>query len=213
MRVRRRVLSAEERAAAERAIRKRVLALPAYRQARKIGVYMAFDGEPGLGRLIHTAERTGKRLFAPVVRRHAMVFKPLGKGVRLASNLFGISEPGSGRAIDARSLDLVLTPLVAFDEHGARLGVGRGYYDRCFRFLHHRGGWRKPRLLGIGYELQRVPSIGAEPWDVPLWGAVTEAAVYIFEHGSGDDRASGEKRDRDATHTEPVSGRGQGGPG
>ena len=78
----------------------------------------------------------------------------------------------------------MLTPLVAFDDHGVRVGVGRGYYDRCFRFLRHRAHWRRPKLLGVAYELQRVPPLVPSSWDVPLWGVVTEArrAAFLAEH-------------------------------
>ena len=57
--------------------------------------------------------------------------------------------------VDPRSLDLVLTPLVAFDRRGTRVGVGAGYYDRCFRFLRLREIWRKPKLVGCAYQLQQ----------------------------------------------------------
>jgi 5-formyltetrahydrofolate cyclo-ligase len=62
-----------------------------------------------------------------------------------------------------------------------RIGVGRGYYDRCFRFLLRRNAWRKPKLLAVAYELQRVPPIAEHAWDVPLWGAVTEAGARRFD--------------------------------
>jgi len=75
----------------------------------------------------------------------------------------------------------VLTPLVAFDDRGVRVGVGRGYYDRCFRFLRGRDAWQRPKLLGVAYELQHLPYIETQDWDIPLWGAVTEAGVRRFE--------------------------------
>jgi 5-formyltetrahydrofolate cyclo-ligase len=120
-----------------------------------------------------------------VITRSAMHFAELDLGARLGTNFFGILEPDPSLHIDPRSLDLVLTPLVAFDDHGVRIGVGRGYYDRCFRFLRTRRTWRRPKLLGVAYELQHVPQIAQEPWDVPLWGAVTEARVRRFERGPG----------------------------
>jgi 5-formyltetrahydrofolate cyclo-ligase len=109
-----------------------------------------------------------------------MTFAELEPSAALAANFFGILEPRVGRGIDARKLDLVLTPLVAFDDRGVRVGVGRGYYDRCFRFLRHRSHWLRPKLLGVAYELQRVPSLTPSAWDVPLWGVVTEAGVRRF---------------------------------
>jgi 5-formyltetrahydrofolate cyclo-ligase len=86
-----------------------------------------------------------------------------------------------GDPIDVRRLDLVLTPLVAFDDRGVRIGVGRGYYDRCFRFLRGRSTWKRPKLLAVAYELQHLPVIEENVWDVPLWGAVTEAGVRRFD--------------------------------
>lgn len=154
----------------------------AYRQARRIAVFLAFDGEPALDRLIDDAVARRKHLYLPVLRGLDMHFERYDPAAGLARNFFGILEPVRGRPIDARRLDLVLTPLVAFDSAGVRIGVGRGYYDRCFAFLLRRGTWQRPRLLGVGYELQHVPAIRREPWDVPLWGAVTERGVRRF-HG------------------------------
>ena len=82
--------------------------------------------------------------------------------------------------VDPRDLDLVLTPLVAFDNKGARLGLGGGHYDRCFSFLRGRSSWSRPKLVGVGYEFQRIPYIESRPCDVRLWGAVTDVATYRF---------------------------------
>jgi 5-formyltetrahydrofolate cyclo-ligase len=119
-----------------------------------------------------------------VITRSRMRFAELDVRAQLGTNFFGILEPDPSRRTDPRRLDLVLTPLVAFDDHGVRIGVGRGYYDRCFRFLRPRQIWHRPKLLGVAYELQHVPVIPPEPWDVPLWGAVTEAGLRRFARGS-----------------------------
>ena len=129
---------------------------------------------------MRAAAREHKGLYAPVLTGARMRFAALDPEASLATNFFGILEPRLGAPIDTRRLDLVLTPLVAFDDRGVRLGVGRGYYDRCFAFLLHRNAWHRPKLLGIAYELQHVPHLERQPWDVPLWGAVTEAGVRRF---------------------------------
>jgi 5-formyltetrahydrofolate cyclo-ligase len=141
---------------------------------------MPFDGEPSLSPLVEVARRQRKRLYVPVLRGLTMTFAELAPAATLAPNFFGILEPKVGARLDARRLDLVLTPLVAFDDHGVRVGVGRGYYDRCFRFLRHRTHWRRPKLLGVAYELQRVPPLVPSSWDVPLWAVVTERGVQRF---------------------------------
>jgi 5-formyltetrahydrofolate cyclo-ligase len=180
LRAKRRALTEAVRAGANRAIVAQIQSLSVYRRARHIALFLAFDGEPSLAALVDTARRHRKRLYVPVLRGPTMRFAELHAGATLRPNFFGIMEPKLGARIDARHLDLVLTPLVAFDDAGVRIGVGRGYYDRCFRFLRHRTHWRRPKLLGVAYELQRVPPLAPSSWDVPLWGVVTEAGVRRF---------------------------------
>jgi 5-formyltetrahydrofolate cyclo-ligase len=180
VRAKRRALPAAVRAEADRAIHARIRHLPEYRRARRVALFLAFDGEPSLSPLLKGARRQRKRLYVPVLRGMTMTFAELVPGATLAANFFGILEPKLGRRIEARKLDLVLTPLVAFDDRGVRLGVGRGYYDRAFKFLRHRSRWRRPKLLGVAYELQRVAPLTPSSWDVPLWAVVTEARVRRF---------------------------------
>ena len=97
------------------------------------------------------------------------------------SNAYGIAEPTGRVLINPRRLDLVLTPLVAFDAYGTRLGMGGGHYDRSFHFLLHRRHWLRPKLIGVGYRFQQVPVIRRQPWDIPLWAAVTDRSTVRFE--------------------------------
>lgn len=180
LRAKRRALPAAARAEADRAIHAHLRSLPEYRRARHIAVFMAFDGEPSLEALVAAARRQRKQLYVPVLRGLTMRFAELEPGATLSANFFGIMEPKLGAEIEARDLDLVLTPLVAFDDRGVRMGVGRGYYDRTFKFLRHRSHWRRPKLLGVAYELQRVGPLTPSSWDVPLWGVVTEAGARRF---------------------------------
>ncbi len=180
LRAERRALPAADRARADRAIVSRIRSLGAFRRAERVAVFLAFDGEPSLAPLIRAAGHLGKRLYAPVLEGRDMHFAELVANDGLAKNFFGILEPELGRHIDARRLDLVLTPLVGFDDHGVRIGVGRGYYDRCFEFLDRRTSWRRPKLLGVAYELQHVPQLERASWDVPLWGAATERKFRQF---------------------------------
>src|SRR5690606_28995168 len=179
----RRSLEDDKRASGERAMYRRILGLGAYRQARTLAIFYAFDGEPSLARVAQAAARHGKRVYAPVIVRQHMYFAPVTRGALLRRNLFGISEPALERLIDARHLDLVLTPLVGFDARGVRLGVGRGYYDRAFRFLRHRKTWTRPKLVGVAWSFQQVTELPQQPWDIPLWGAVTESAFHRFVGG------------------------------
>jgi 5-formyltetrahydrofolate cyclo-ligase len=84
--------------------------------------------------------------------------------------------PISGEEIAARKLDLVLTPLVAFDKNCQRIGMGGGYYDRTFSFLRARQQLLKPKLVGLAFACQQVPEIPANPWDIRLYSVITESS-------------------------------------
>ena len=178
VRAARRAIPETVRQASDRAILARIRSLAVWRSARRVALFVPFDGEPDLTPLLDSDGR--RRFFVPVITRKAMNFAALGPGVRLVKNFYGILEPEPRLLVDARSLDLVLTPLVAFDRQGTRVGVGAGYYDRCFRFLRHREIWRKPKLVGCAYQLQQRDRITRNPWDIPLWAAVTEEAFLPF---------------------------------
>jgi 5-formyltetrahydrofolate cyclo-ligase len=69
---------------------------------------------------------------------------------------------------------------VGFDGTGTRLGMGKAFYDRSFAFLRLRQHWIRPKLIGIAFALQEIEHIEPQPWDVSLWGAVTEADIHYF---------------------------------
>jgi 5-formyltetrahydrofolate cyclo-ligase len=100
---------------------------------------------------------------------------------RLIRNRFGIAEPlgTSAARIEPRALDLVLVPVVGFDKAGNRLGMGGGYYDRSFAFALRRAT-RRPCLIGVAFDCQRVGGLPARPGDVPLDGVVTPRAYHRF---------------------------------
>ena len=146
------------------------LGLP--RPHTRVAAYQAMDGEIDPSLVLHRALALGCELHFPVitsVRNPRMHFAPLTEA----------GEPAAaGKACAARWLDLVLVPLVGFDRDGNRLGMGAGFYDRQFAFLQHRKAWRRPLLVGLAFEVQRLERLPAMPHDVPLWGVVTESAVY-----------------------------------
>jgi len=74
-------------------------------------------------------------------------------------------------------------PLLAFDDRGTRLGSGAGFYDRCLRHLHAERHWRRPKLIGLGYEFQRVTCVRAQRWDIPLDGVITEQCLHRLHPG------------------------------
>ena len=125
--------------------------------------------------IIERAWRANKRVFVPVLRGAAqMAFCEIGPDSELERDAFGILEPVRGVLVEPRSLDVIVTPTVAFDAQCNRIGMGSGYYDRCFAFLRNRRHWIRPKLIGVAYQCQEVEKICPKPWDIRLYRVVTE---------------------------------------
>lgn len=152
-------------------------------RARRIGAYVASDGEMDPLPLLRLAHARHKEVFLPVLRPHPqrklwlVRYRP---GEPLTPNIFGIPEPRwrNRRIRLPWSLDLLLVPLVGFDEQCNRIGMGGGYYDRTLAYLAQRRHWVRPRLVGVAHECQKVEGLSPQPWDVPLDYVATEARVY-----------------------------------
>ena len=153
-------------------------------RACAIAAYLAIDGEPVLDPLLTRLGLMGKRLALPVIRRDGgMDFFAYDAAAPLLANIYGIEEPAPGaRHVPTLSLGVVLTPLVAFDDDGNRLGMGGGFYDRHFGRTPPR---LRPLLIGVAHELQRAPALPAKPWDVPLDAVLTDAGWHGFSKRLG----------------------------
>jgi len=186
LRARRAALSDSEQALAAQRIAAHVGATRWFMAARRIACYLPNDGEIDPSLILERIWRTRKHAFLPVLPRPArdrLWFAPAVPGMELARNRYGIPEPRvrARELLSADALDLVLLPLVAFDIRGNRLGRGAGFYDRSLAFLRLREHLRKPRLLGLAHDFQRVDALTADSWDVRLDGIVTDQAVYYAD--------------------------------
>ncbi|WP_031320683.1 5-formyltetrahydrofolate cyclo-ligase [Pseudomonas piscis] len=179
---RRALTSAQQRQAA-RGLYRQLAQDPVFRRARHLSLYLPTDGEIDPRLLLRAAQRRGKATYLPVLSawpRTKMVFQRLRPGEQLRPNRFRILEPKINVARQRKvwALDLVLLPLVGFDEEGGRLGMGGGFYDRSLAYLARRKTWRKPKLLGLAHECQKVGKLDQASWDVPLQGTVTDRGWY-----------------------------------
>ncbi|WP_263144022.1 5-formyltetrahydrofolate cyclo-ligase [Pseudomonas sp. RIT-PI-AD] len=179
----RRALSPLQQKLAARALYRRLVHTPLFRRARHLALYLPNDGEIDPRPLLRCAQRRGKKVYLPVLNawpRTRMVFQRLHPDERLAPNRFGIPEPRyrPNRQRPVWALDLVLLPLVGFDEAGGRLGMGGGFYDRSLAYRARRTHAGKPVLLGLAHECQKVDRLATAEWDVPLQGTVTDGGWY-----------------------------------
>ncbi|HAA39940.1 MULTISPECIES: 5-formyltetrahydrofolate cyclo-ligase [Pseudomonas] len=182
----RRALTPSEQRQAAHGLYRQLAQHPLFRRAKHISLYLPTDGEIDPRLLLRAAQRRGKATYLPVLSawpRTKMVFQRVKPGETLLPNRFRILEPrvNARRQRKVWALDLVLLPLVGFDDTGGRLGMGGGFYDRSLAYLARRKSWRKPALLGLAHECQKVDRLAQASWDVPLAGTVTDRQWYVAE--------------------------------
>lgn len=145
--------------------------------SRKIAFYHAVRGEANPAGLAQKArlQKLGTQFYLPILEANkSLVFAPVNLTTKFRSNQFSIPEPicDKNEIITADQLDLVIVPLLGFDKHGNRLGMGGGYYDRSFAFKKQEP--IPPILMGFAYAMQEIDSLAAESWDVALDMIATE---------------------------------------
>lgn len=173
----RRALDDKSREVASSKICQRVIRSHEFLSCKTLVCYLPAYDEVDPTAIIERAWRAKKRVFAPVITmRGAMTFRKITPNTVLRRNEYGLWEPESGPCIAAKHCDLVITPVVAFDDFDNRIGMGSGYFDRCFAFLKHRRRWRRPKLTGLAFDCQKVEKIAPNPWDIRVYQVITETS-------------------------------------
>jgi len=144
-----------------------------FRRSQRIAFYQPVRGEIDPSHLMHRAWEMHKTCYLPVchpLNHQMLLFVPYFPNDALKPNRYGILEPNIKihTACKPFALDLVFTPLVAFDNDGNRLGSGKGYYDRTFAYLRRFPHQSRPLLAGLAYGFQEVEQLPVQPWDIPM---------------------------------------------
>jgi 5-formyltetrahydrofolate cyclo-ligase len=154
---------------------------PAFTHATSIAAFVGVRNEPDTTAILHAAIALHKHLYLPrVADRHRLAWTRVHDLHALLPSPYGLFEPAPALPSILHlpdDLDLVLVPGLAFDSSGARLGHGRGYYDRTLATS------TTPR---IGVTLQRFldppegPAIPTTAHDVFMHAVVTERDLTII---------------------------------
>ncbi|EHL6561687.1 5-formyltetrahydrofolate cyclo-ligase [Salmonella enterica] len=179
IRQRRRALTPEQQRRFGQQAAARMLSFPPVVMAHTVAVFLSFDGELDTQPLIEQLWQAGKRVYLPVLHPFSpsnLLFLHYHPQSALVTNRLKIREP----RLDVRDvlplakLDVLVTPLVAFDEGGQRLGMGGGFYDRTLQ------NWQQHKILPVGYahDCQLVEKLPVEEWDIPLPAVVTPSKIW-----------------------------------
>ena len=157
------------RAAASGRIFARAELSEAFGRARTVGVFCSLADEPDTSEALARWSAAGRRLAVPRVEGDVMRFYEYDPRT-MRPGAFGIAEPGpEARLCEPRELDLVIVPGTAFTAAGARMGRGRGYYDKYFA---------QPEVhavkIGVCYAHQLVGELPSEPHDVAMDCVITD---------------------------------------
>lgn len=178
LRAARRAIPAPARIAAAGRLATQLLSLPFAPTSGYVAGYWASDGEIAL----HTWQLglpSGAVYCLPVLHGEELRFAPWRSGDPLVTNRFGIPEPDvePASALPAEAMTLVVMPLVGFDAQCTRLGMGGGWYDRSF--ARRRSLAPPPWLVGAGFDVQRMPVLQAQDWDVRPDAICTESGTLL----------------------------------
>ena len=172
-------LTTEEREKYSEEVLKILIQLENFKKARAIASFVDFRNEVSMAPINDYILEANKALFLPYIdmATKTMTFHKVNDLSELNLSKFGILEPNPSihERIDINTIDLVLTPGVAFDHTGHRLGYGGGFYDRFFEKLNQS----VPRI-GIAFSLQQIDKIPLEEHDLPLTGLITEEGLQWF---------------------------------
>lgn len=162
----------EDKEGKDRLIRKNLRELDIYKKAKSVFVFISYKSEVDTRGIIEDILADGKKLLVPLVKGSEMIAVEV-KGIDdLEPNKMGILEPKSGDEVT--DVDLTITPGLAFDKRGYRLGYGGGYYDKFFAKVD-------TIRMGIGYSDQYVESLVHEDYDKALEYLLTEEGLIEFE--------------------------------
>ncbi len=129
-----------------------------------------FEAEPR--KIAEHARALGASLSLPHVDSLAepMRFLAWAPGDPLEPNAFGIEQPAS--TAEECVPDIILAPLLGFDDALHRLGQGGGFYDRAF------AQFDRALRIGIAWSIQQLPDVPREAWDMPLHAVITERGLF-----------------------------------
>ena len=129
--------------------------------ARVVALFSPLGDEPQLWPLVEQLA-TAVSVVLPRVEGDVMSFYSYDKDA-MAPGSFGISEPQGGVLVQPCEIDVIVVPGVAFTACGARMGRGKGFYDKYLSQCDFAAV-----KMGVCYREQLLPDIPTEPHDVKM---------------------------------------------
>lgn len=169
---RRNSLSEEEINSLSLMIKENLLQSDSIREAQKVHCYMSFSSEVRTLEIISSLLALGKQVYVPIIAGDTLLHAEIDTTTQYATDRYGIPTPFGTQTYSSDQLqfstqDCIIIPMVCFDMRGARLGYGKGYYDK---FLPETKG----KKIGLAFECQGYELLPSENFDISMDIIVTE---------------------------------------
>ena len=183
LRLKRRKVDFFKQQQAQQKVLNRLIRLPQFQHAQKIGLYLHAFGEIQTTQIIEYCFKQYKQVYLPMIcnMNQQLVWVHITqqqyRNKRFSHHSLGMQEPMTGRGLHVSTLDFLIMPLLACDHLGTRIGMGGGFYDRTLASAPHR-----PFRLGLAHTFQYIDqTLPRQKWDQPLHGLLTPKKFYIFK--------------------------------
>jgi 5-formyltetrahydrofolate cyclo-ligase len=176
-------IGAIEQDQAAQALLEHCVAYPAFIKAKTIACYLPNDGEVDTQKVMEYCWQHDISIVLPVIdpqRASHLLFLQHQAQWPLQKNKYGINEPtfALDKIVGLKDIDIIFTPLVAFDKQGNRLGMGGGYYDRTLATLDTLP--IRPRIIGLAHDCQLSETLPTQYWDIPLHSIITPSQIFTL---------------------------------
>ncbi|QJC28816.1 5-formyltetrahydrofolate cyclo-ligase [Enterobacteriaceae endosymbiont of Plateumaris consimilis] len=159
-------------------ITNKVINFISFKKNQNIGLYISFLGEINTNLLIKNLWLQNKTVYIPIIDpniKGKLFFSKYTPNTILTFNKFNILEPNIQKEslflIDI--LDIIIVPIVSFNENRYRLGMGGGYYDRLLKKINNT------LPIGIAYDYQLNHNFPICKWDIPLPVIITPSKIWL----------------------------------
>lgn len=155
-----------------------------FQKASTVMMFVSLPHEVDTSEVILHAWQLGKIVAAPKIswqQRHMIAVQINSLETGFSTSASGLKNPISGVPVPFGEIDLVVTPMLAIDKKGHRLGRGGAYYDRFFANPE-----LKAAKCGFGFAEQLRDSIPTDDHDQPVDMLVTDEQVTYFDHPKGE---------------------------
>lgn len=144
-----------------------------YKNCKVLMLYMPLGNETDTTKIINRAYADSKKVVFPVTEKESGVITPYyaDEVSGFKKGAFNVNEPQNGTKVELCDIDVILVPGIAFDRKGARIGFGKGCYDRL---LQNTDAVK----VGFCYDFQVCDSIPADDHDVMMDFLVTEGYLW-----------------------------------